>query len=183
MRALGLAIAVTSLLGVSCSTVVLPPVSLNFFSRATPADPWHRKIENWQARHRLDPALRGEEQRMTSDLGDEYRSFSRKLRRRLAADTVAWVQEHSRKYFRPDGQRDHWATLGEVIEAGGDDCDGLDLLTFVLLRRVGFKPEEIYRAIVSKTVKMVWYSTIPLHPTAIFTLTAQIMRNDLFQIV
>ena len=31
---------------------------------------------------------------------------------------------------------------------GGDDCDGLDLLTFVLLRRLGFEESEIYRSIV-----------------------------------
>jgi hypothetical protein len=34
-----------------------------------------------------------------------------------------------------------------VIETGGDDCDGLDLLTFELLRRLGFREREILRAI------------------------------------
>ncbi len=58
------------------------------------------------------------------------------------------IQRQSRKHYRPDGGEDHWATLAEVIENGGDDCDGMDLLTFQLLRRLGFGEEEIYRAIV-----------------------------------
>jgi hypothetical protein len=32
------------------------------------------------------------------------------LRRRLVADAVAWVQERSRKYYRADANRDHWAS-------------------------------------------------------------------------
>jgi hypothetical protein len=34
------------------------------------------------------------------------------------------------------------------VETGRDDCDGLDMLTFQLLRRMGFGADEIYRAIV-----------------------------------
>jgi hypothetical protein len=135
----------------SCATPPvgsLPPVSLNFFVPAPPDNPWKQKIENWQARHHLDPVTRGERPRKLSKLASEYDKFSVELRRKLATETVAWVQEHSRRYYRADGEQDHWATLGEVVESGGDDCDGLDLLTFVLLRRLGFGEEEIYRSIV-----------------------------------
>ncbi len=126
----------------------LPPVSLNFFVPAPPDNPWKQKIENWQARHHLDPVNRGEDPRKSSKLSVEFDDFASDIRQKVASDTVAWVQEHSRRYYRPDGEQDHWATLTEVVESGGDDCDGLDLLTFVLLRKLGFAEDEIYRSIV-----------------------------------
>jgi hypothetical protein len=120
---------------------------MEFFAVARADNPWNGKIENWQARHESDPAMH-EPTPVTGELGSSYDAFSRKLRRQLVAETVLWVQDVSRRYYRPDGEYDHWATLGEVIDTGGDDCDGLDLLTFVLLRRLGFHGDEIYRAIV-----------------------------------
>jgi hypothetical protein len=35
-----------------------------------------------------------------------------------------------------------------VIAQDGDDCDGLDLMTFTLLRKLGFSKDEIFRSIV-----------------------------------
>jgi len=144
---LGIAIAAAALFSCAHSRAILPPVSLNFFAPAPLDNPWQQKIENWQARHHLDPVRRGEEPRKASELAGEYRQFSRDLRRKIASETVAWVQGESRRFYRPDGERDHWATLGEVIENGGDDCDGLDLLTFQTLRQMGFGDHEIFRAI------------------------------------
>lgn len=123
-------------------------MALDFFVPAGPEDAWNSKIQNWQARHHLDPAARGDVIRDMSSLGTSWQDFERDLRREVAADTMMWVQKRSREHYRADGTRDHWATLGEVIESGEDDCDGLDLLTFVLLRRLGFAEDEIYRAIV-----------------------------------
>ena len=144
-----LAIACTSLLLLSCvGTERLPPVSLDLFVPAPPDDPWTHKISDWQARHDQDPARQGEPAGNESELAREYEKFSRELRQRLVADTVGWVQERSSKYYRADEKYDHWATLGEVVQSGADDCDGLDLLTFVLLRRLGFETSEIYRSIV-----------------------------------
>lgn len=144
-----LAISWVALLLVSCaSTEALPPVSLDLFVPAPADDPWEHKIRDWQARHDQDPVQQGKPSENRSELARDYEKFSRDLRRRLVADAVAWVQERSRKYYRADADRDHWATLGEVVETGSDDCDGLDLLTFVLLRRLGFQDDEIYRSIV-----------------------------------
>ncbi len=144
-----LAIASVSLLLLSCvGSKTLPAVSLDLFAPAPSDDPWAHKIADWQARHDRDPARRGEPGPHESELAREYEEFSRELRRRLVSDTVEWVQEHSSKYYRPDENYDHWATLGEVVESGADDCDGLDLLTFALLRRLGFRTSEIYRSIV-----------------------------------
>ena len=143
----GIAIAATALLSCAHAVEGLPAVSLNFFAPAPDDNPWQQKIQNWQARHHLDPIRRGEGPRRDSELAAEYSHFAGEMRHWIAAETVAWVQEHSRRYYRPDGDRDHWATLGEVIESGGDDCDGLDLLTFQTLRRLGFGESEIFRAI------------------------------------
>jgi len=143
-----LAIVCISLFLLSCvGTQGLPTVALDLFVPAPPDDPWTHKIEDWQARHEQDPARQGEVGLNDSELGREYEQFSRELRQRLVFDTVEWVQERSRKYYRADENYDHWATLGEVVKSGADDCDGLDLLTFVLLRRLGFKTSEIYRSI------------------------------------
>lgn len=149
MRCLGLAIVFLTLGVSSCATgPVLPLPALDFFHPAGPSDPWNRKIANWQARHQLDPVRRGEAPSHVSSLGESYDAFENELRRQVAADTMVWVQANSKDHYRPDGARDHWATLGEVIRSGEDDCDGLDLLTFVLLRRLGFEESEIYRAII-----------------------------------
>ncbi len=123
---------------------------LEFFAEAGSGNPWNRKIENWQARHQSDAAV-GVPQKVASgspDLANAYAEFTAKLRRQIVEDAVRWVQHQSHRYYRSDGEYDHWATLGEVMQSGGDDCDGLDLLTFVLLRRLGFEEHEIYRTIV-----------------------------------
>ena len=150
MRSLGIATCLMGLFFLSCAgrSQFLPPVALDYFVPARTDNPWTHKIQNWQARHDTDPVRRGEVPAQVSRLGREYDTFTVELRRDIAAQAVAWVQENSRRHYRPDGDRDHWATLSEVIETGGDDCDGLDLLTFELLRRLGFAKSEIYRAIV-----------------------------------
>jgi hypothetical protein len=150
MRRLGLAIAASTLLCASCATPALPPAVLDFFAPAPRDDPWNHKIGNWQDRHRLDTRSAADEQ--ASELAAEYAQFTRELRRKLVAETVEWVQEQSQRHYRSDGERDHWATLGEVVASGRDDCDGLDLLTFTLLRRLGFGEKEIYRSIVVERV-------------------------------
>ena len=39
-------------------------------------------------------------------------------------------------------------TLAETLRGNGDDCDGLELLTYHLLRDLGFRESEVYRSIV-----------------------------------
>jgi len=147
LRAVGLALLAVSFL--SCANQhTLAPVALDFFVEAPQDNPWNHKIENWQERHSQDPAVADKELESESVLGKEYHDFTLRLRREVVAETVDWVQARSREAYRPDGERDHWATLGEVVAQGGDDCDGLDLLTFVLLRRLGFREDEIFRSIV-----------------------------------
>ncbi len=151
MRSLGIRIALLAGFLLSCANApLLPRNSLNFFAPAPSSDPWTHKVDNWQERHAADaaPDAKAGPNDGPTDLALAYSSFSQELRREVAADTVAWVQGQSRKHYRPDGESDHWATLGEVIRTGGDDCDGLDLLTFQTLRKLGFSGHEIFRAIV-----------------------------------
>jgi hypothetical protein len=149
VRALGSGVSLCSLLLTSCLTSrALAPAELDFFGRPSAANPWSAKISNWQARHRADAAAQGQWRDDASDLADAYAGFVDDTRRRIVADAVRWVQARSRQHYRADGDHDHWATLGEVIDSGADDCDGLDLLTFVLLRRLGFGADEMFRAIV-----------------------------------
>jgi len=57
------------------------------------------------------------------------------------------MQTESGLYYRPDTGTDLWPTLPQVISSEGDDCDGIELLGFTLLRRLGFGPGEIFRTI------------------------------------
>ena len=150
MRSLGLAIAVLGLAFLSCAqnAAFLPPVSLDFFVDSPREDPWNAKIKNWQSRNQLDQLAISDHIPAGSQIGDEYQAFETNLRRKIAADAVAFIQDESRRHYIPDGEVDHWATLSEVIAQGGDDCDGLDLMTFLLLRKLGFSKDEIFRSIV-----------------------------------
>ena len=150
MRRLGFGIALVGLTYISCAQNVsfLPAVARDFFAAAPREDPWNAKIRNWQSRHKLDQAQPAAQTPARSDLIAAYDAFTLGLRRKIAADAVTWVQDESHRHYIPDGETDHWATLSEVVATNGDDCDGLDLLTFLLLRKLGFSQNEIFRSIV-----------------------------------
>ena len=150
MRRLGLGIALAGLSFLSCAQNVrfLPGVARDFFVAAPREDPWNAKIRNWQSRHKLDQAQPAKPVPVAADLITAYDAFTLDLRRKIAADAVAWVQAESHRHYIPDGETDHWATLSDVVATNGDDCDGLDLLTFLLLRKLGFSQNEIFRSIV-----------------------------------
>lgn len=150
MRSLNLGIALAGLTFLSCAQHAnfLPAVSRNFFVAAPPEDPWNTKIKNWQSRHQLDRAQPATAPVPPSKLIASYDLFTTSVRRKIAADAVAWVQGESQRHYIPDGEIDHWATLSDVVATDGDDCDGLDLLTFLLLRNLGFTQDEIFRSIV-----------------------------------
>jgi hypothetical protein len=121
-------------------------------------------IEHWQAESRLE-ALTAEVAELRaqmaganpppvtepdgdSALGAAYGEFRSELRHGVVSETLRWVQQQSGLYYRRDPGADDWPVLGELLAAGADDCDGMDLLTFSLLRRMGFERGEIYRTIV-----------------------------------
>ena len=83
-----------------------------------------------------------------SSLRAKYTSFLAERKRALAREFAAWIQSQAKQHYVSDGPIDHWATLEETLRSGGDDCDGLELLTFRGLRELGFRDSEVFRAIV-----------------------------------
>jgi hypothetical protein len=75
-------------------------------------------------------------------------------KRALAAEFTAWSQRQARLHFKPDPVTtlagDHWPTEAELFAANGDDCDGLDLIAYALLRGAGFRADETYRLVVRR---------------------------------
>jgi hypothetical protein len=159
----GLALAVAVAAGGCAFGTAGHWVGYRFFSAPAVDDPWSAKIRGWQARERAvgdterlatapasvsqrgasagEPAPRG-------DLRDKYFAFRRAQKRELAAQAAAWIQREARSHYLPDGPIDHWATLGETLDRDGEDCDGLELLVYHLLRDMGFRDDEVTRAIV-----------------------------------
>jgi hypothetical protein len=159
-----LLLAAVLALGGGCTTVVPPVIgAYDYFVQPAPDDAWSYKIRGWQQRD--DPSADvaelpappeasagqehpGLERDKVGDLRSKYDTFRTERRRALARDVASWIQSESRVHYVPDGAIDHWATFEETFESNGDDCDGLELLTFHFLRELGFPEDEVFRAIV-----------------------------------
>ncbi|MBW2715881.1 MAG: hypothetical protein JRD03_07385 [Deltaproteobacteria bacterium] len=149
--------------GWGCAGVFTGPLAYGYFAQPPVDDPWGSKIEVWQARERVDqgvpdsqtptPAVAsGADSGATSDrpadLRSKYAEFRQQSKRALARDLADWIQEQAQQHYIADGPIDHWATLEETFRTNGDDCDGLELLVYNLLRDLGFGDQEVFRAIV-----------------------------------
>ena len=166
---LGLSALATALsLGAGCATPRLAASSgLRYFERPALDDPWTPQIASWQARERALPDVEllrpaasvsnppsaggtgpGNPDTPQGDLRAEYFAFRAERKRELALQVASWIQSTSKRHYIPDGPVDHWATLSETLARNGDDCDGLELLTYHYLRDLGFREDEVYRAIV-----------------------------------
>lgn len=150
-------------LGLGCAAGMGGPVAWDYFALPRGDDPWMRKIGQWQERERWErgesavpapaavagaseasPAPEGP----TGNLRGDYDAFRAAQRRSLARDLANWIQWKAQDHYVPDGPIDRWATLTETLDGNGDDCDGLELLVYNLLREFGFGADEVYRAIV-----------------------------------
>ncbi len=150
-RARGAGFAVALLAAAACTfTPLTPPKSstarYDFFEPAE-RDDWNARIVVWQAASQLDAAKPPDAFPPPSFLGSSFTRAEGDLRRAVAERVVAWMQTESGLYYRPDASGDRWPTLPQVLGSEGDDCDGIELLGFSLLRRLGFGPGEIYRTI------------------------------------
>jgi hypothetical protein len=147
-------------LGLGCASVVHGPTTYEFFSAPRPDDPWTPKIASWQTRELASSAAEtpasvsgageaaDEAPRTEPGLRGKYTSFRTEHKRALARDLAGWIQKQARRHYVPDGPIDHWATLEETLEKGAEDCDGLELLSYHFLRDLGFREDEVFRAIV-----------------------------------
>lgn len=166
---LGLTALLSALsLGAGCATPSkMAASSVRFFEAPMTEDPWTPQIASWQARERAlpdvellrpaasvsnsaaaaeDRTVRGATPR--GDLRAEYFAFRIERKRAQAREMATWIQSTAKQHYIPDGPVDHWATLAETLARNGDDCDGLELLTYHYLRDLGFRDDEVYRAIV-----------------------------------
>jgi predicted transglutaminase-like cysteine proteinase len=160
-------------LGLGCAGTTGGGVAMHYtwFTLPAPDDAWSPKIAGWQRRERADshfvadvpgvaggPALADEspvsaEAETPSlapqgDLRTKYSRFRAERKRQMAAEVASWIQSQAKAHYVEDGPIDHWATLEETLRSDGDDCDGLELLTFHALRDLGFGENEVYRAVV-----------------------------------
>ncbi|HSJ98887.1 MAG TPA: hypothetical protein VLC53_17560 [Myxococcota bacterium] len=124
-------------------------------------DAWYPKVEEWQGRAQIEGTrLPGTERSLRSaefsgQLLHAMAAFRDSERRELAKDITDWTQRIARKHYKFDPGNndpiyDRWPTVGELLANNGDDCDGLDLIAYQLLREFGYPREQLYRAIVRR---------------------------------
>lgn len=160
-------VAIVPLLGIGlllgCARLPISslPVAHAYFSIPAADDPWSPKITRWQERELATggaevlsaPSTVASGPETTTSGGGEplrtkYLRFHAERKRATARDLADWIQQQSKTHYIPDGVIDRWATLESTLERDGDDCDGLELLSFYLLRDLGFRDDEVFRAIV-----------------------------------
>lgn len=151
-------LALALLVGLGCTTGVSGITRYEYFAEPAPNDAWSRKIQSWQVRERGDherglSPVSGHPTVSTDNAGSgalraKYEAFRGDRKRALARELAEWIQQQAREHYVEDGPVDHWATLQETFEQNGDDCDGLELLTYHLLRDLGFGADEVFRSIV-----------------------------------
>ena len=154
-------------LGLGCATTPLRPLGYEYFVEPVDNDPWTGKIQRWQDRERNDlledglsplaPGLASVAEpgeisprvdEVPASLSAKYAAFRGEQRRARAREVAEWIQAQAQHHYVADGPVDRWATFAETLRENGDDCDGLELLTFHMLRDLGFEATEVYRGIV-----------------------------------
>lgn len=166
----GLACMATLSLG--CAQTARSPSTsqFDFFAEAQPEeDPWFYKVAEWQKRanrqeaETTEPALGSDSEGATLPPAQVKNSgllrlkmggFAAQEKRDLAKKINHWAQREARRHYRiendQDPAQDHWPTFQELLAKNGDDCDGLDLITYGLLTEFGFPRDRVYRAIVRR---------------------------------
>ena len=150
---------------ISCADYPRIDKTFEFFAPARTEDPFYPKIVDWQRRQQLDrakgavlpPSPPGDYDPEAHPFGllrGKFDRFLNRHKRALAQEFTTWSQRQARLHFTPDPlstlEGDHWPTVEELFEANGDDCDGLDLIAYALLREAGFRADEIYRLVVRR---------------------------------
>jgi hypothetical protein len=167
----GVAIAATIAFATGCASSSGPSSrpsahpSFDFFAPATPndddRDPWYPKVVEWQGRMQSEgtrlpstgQSVRGGLQ--SGKLLGAMGAYRDEERRAFAKRVTDWSQRLARKYYKwdpaaADPTFDHWPTVGELLATNGDDCDGLDLIAYQLLREFGFPSDRLFRAIIER---------------------------------
>jgi hypothetical protein len=157
-------LALVALLGLGCAGLSSAPQgsSYAFFAAPEPeSDPWYAKVEDWQQReqnHRPHTGLADSATiRAKPDSGllrVRMGRWEAEERLAMARRLATWSQAEARRHYRFDPPQnvvdDPWPTTKDLLDTDGDDCDGLDLIAYELMREFGFPPDQLYRAIVRR---------------------------------
>ena len=162
---IGLATLLPALLALGCATSG-PSGDGGFYRYFEPAaskgDYWYPKVDEWQGRERRDrPTETDGVAELMETKGPKTGLLSVKMGRWaseerlvLAKRIAAWAQEEARRHYRfdplEDAANDPWPTTKDLLDRNGDDCDGLDLIVYEILREFGFPERQLYRAIVRR---------------------------------
>ncbi len=155
---IGLALMALCGFALACASPPRPEVSFRFFVAAEPGDVWFEKIRQWQGREvEGNPAeIRRSAlpDARSGLLREKFRAFADEEKRALARRFVAWAQEQAMQHYRFDDRQDlegdDWPTTRDFFERNGDDCDGIDLISYNLMLDLGFPEEQIYRAVIRR---------------------------------
>jgi hypothetical protein len=155
---LALAAASACSLALACASPPRPEISYRFFVAAEPGDVWFDKVRQWQEREVAEnPAELRRSTEPDEDSGllrKKFRAFADEERRELARRFVAWAQDQAMQHYRFDDRQDlegdDWPTTRDLFERNGDDCDGIDLISYNLMLDLGFPEDEIYRAVIRR---------------------------------
>lgn len=154
-----LLIALLAGLAAGCLRPAQPVVTYRFFVEAQPGDAWFEKVRDWQRREAetraaLEQSLRGPGDDGSGLLRKKFAAFAGDEKRRLAARFMEWAQDQAMLHYRLDAGEDlasdEWPTSEELFEQNGNDCDGIDLISYNLLLELGFRDDEIYRAVIRR---------------------------------
>ncbi len=126
-----------------------PPAGWELRAPLAPGHVFAPAIRAWQAAQGFEELPPASAPEPDPGLARELAAFERELRSTVVGRVLGWVRAQADVRFVDDGADDHWPTFGELLHRGRDDCDGLELLTFRLLRGAGFGRGEIYRAVLA----------------------------------
>jgi len=156
-------IALLCALGLGCTSMAPSQSGYRFFAQAEPEhDPWYEKVAHWQERERedlpgatlADPAAVRQAGPYSGLLRVKMGRWESHQRLALAKQLAEWAQAESRRHYRFDPVTsqadDPWPTTKDLLDTNGDDCDGLDLIAYKLMREFGFPPDQLFRAIVRR---------------------------------
>ena len=133
-----------------------------YFETPPSSDPWVGKVQKWQVRerdHRPQESLADAEAIQAAGpksglLRVKMGLWTAKERLSMAKRIASWSQAEARRHYRFDPPTDYasdpWPTTKDLLDQNGDDCDGLDLITYKLMRSFGYPREELFRAIVKR---------------------------------
>jgi hypothetical protein len=145
-------------LALACASPPRTEVSFRFFVAAEPGDVWFEKIRQWQGREVAGNPAEIRRSALPDArsglLREKFRAFADEEKRALARRFVAWAQGQAMLHYRFDDRQDlegdDWPTTRDFFERNGDDCDGIDLISYNLMLDLGFPEDQIYRAVIQR---------------------------------